>query len=223
MEPNKLTDPPKWALRLFRLICHRDFAEEIEGDLLEKYNHDLQKFGFDIARKQIWLQLLSIVKLNLIFNLNQNKMKSIFNFIKNPLGMLFVTALGLFAARFIASLAHFSFENSFMFSVPQSTILLFIPMLLLSLWSLYLLTTKILFSGKLTRTHIVITVVTTLLIVALSYAGGKPSPITIRNYELVGGAIQLLCITCIAGQFIFIANILTGLIHNISKRNRQTV
>jgi hypothetical protein len=69
--------PPGWAMIWLRLIVHSDFQEEIEGDLLEAYQLDLQKYGLKIARRRLYVELFSIVKLNLIFNVNRNSMKSI--------------------------------------------------------------------------------------------------------------------------------------------------
>ena len=43
--------PPGWAITLLRILIHPEFQEEIEGDLLEKYQRDLQKYGPKIARR----------------------------------------------------------------------------------------------------------------------------------------------------------------------------
>ncbi len=66
---------PGWAKTLLRIIVHPEFQEEIEGDLLEKYQRDLQKYGLKIARRRSIAELFSMAKPNLIFNINRNTMK----------------------------------------------------------------------------------------------------------------------------------------------------
>jgi len=58
--------PPKNTLRFFRWFCHPDYAEDIEGDLMEKY----ERFrGVNSQRKANWqffLAVLSLFRPNLI-------------------------------------------------------------------------------------------------------------------------------------------------------------
>lgn len=88
---------PGWALTWLRLILHPEFQEEIEGDLLEAYQINLQKYGRKIARRRLYVELFSIAKLNLIFNVNRNSMK--------PINWLLLLILSLFVVG--ASLAPF--------------------------------------------------------------------------------------------------------------------
>ncbi|MEM6845174.1 MAG: permease prefix domain 2-containing transporter, partial [Bacteroidota bacterium] len=37
--------PPEFLLRFFRWYCHPDYAEDIEGDLLERFERRLEKEG----------------------------------------------------------------------------------------------------------------------------------------------------------------------------------
>lgn len=67
--------PPGWVMTLLRIIVHPEFQEEIEGDLLEKYQGDLQKYGLKIARRRLYTELSAMAKPNLIFNVNRNTMK----------------------------------------------------------------------------------------------------------------------------------------------------
>lgn len=64
--------PPKWAIRFLHFIVHPDFHEEIEGDLLEKYATDVNKYGLKTAQKQFYRGLFSLLKFNLIINLNRH-------------------------------------------------------------------------------------------------------------------------------------------------------
>lgn len=60
---------------VLRIIVHPEFQEETEGDLREKYQRNLQKHGLKIARRQLYTELFSMAKPNLIFNVNRNTMK----------------------------------------------------------------------------------------------------------------------------------------------------
>ena len=37
--------PPKWSLRFFRWYCHLDYQEDIEGDLMERFEGRLEEEG----------------------------------------------------------------------------------------------------------------------------------------------------------------------------------
>ena len=103
--------PPSWAMTWVRIIVHPDFQEEIEGDLLEKYQSDLQKYGLKIARRGLYAELFSIVKPNLVFNLNRTTMK--------PRNWLLLLLLPLLIA--VASIAPFlpGPRNNFSHGISQ--------------------------------------------------------------------------------------------------------
>ncbi|WP_373553853.1 permease prefix domain 2-containing transporter [Haliscomenobacter sp.] len=103
--------PPSWAMTLLRIIVHPEFQEEIEGDLQEKYHRDLQKYGLKIARRRLYAELFSIVKPNLIFNVNRNTMKP-----KNWLPLLLLSLLVA-----VASVAPFlpGSSNNFAHGISQ--------------------------------------------------------------------------------------------------------
>lgn len=67
--------PPRWAMAWLRFLLHPEFQEEIEGDLLEKYQSDLQRHGYKAAQKRFYGALFSLLKPNLILNLNRYTMK----------------------------------------------------------------------------------------------------------------------------------------------------
>ncbi|MEM6843099.1 MAG: ABC transporter permease [Bacteroidota bacterium] len=52
--------PPKFLLRFFRWYCHPDYAEDIEGDLLERFERRLEKEG---SKKARWGFTRDVVKL----------------------------------------------------------------------------------------------------------------------------------------------------------------
>lgn len=65
-----LSSLPSWANALLRCIVHRDYREEIEGDIVEKYQNDYFKYGAKKAQRRLLSEIISLTKLNLIFNLN---------------------------------------------------------------------------------------------------------------------------------------------------------
>lgn len=56
----KAHTPPKLPLRFFRWFCHPDYREDIEGDLLERFEERLSEQGFSKAR---WLFALDVIRL----------------------------------------------------------------------------------------------------------------------------------------------------------------
>lgn len=74
MEQSK-NQPPSWAMALLHFIVKVEFREEIEGDLLEKYQSDRQRYGQKVARRRFYAQLFSILKFNFSVNLNYCDMK----------------------------------------------------------------------------------------------------------------------------------------------------
>jgi hypothetical protein len=83
---------PTWAMVLVRLIVHPEFQEEIEGDLLENYQTDCQKYGLKAAERRLLGQLLSLCKPNLIINLNRHTMN------RRNWFILLIIAIGIVAA-----------------------------------------------------------------------------------------------------------------------------
>lgn len=45
--------PPKWALALLRSICPNQLYEEIEGDLIQKFNRDVKRLGEAKAKRRL--------------------------------------------------------------------------------------------------------------------------------------------------------------------------
>ena len=103
--------PPGWVMTLLRIIVHPEYREEIEGDLLEKYQRDLEKYGLKISRRRLYAELFSMAKPNLIFNVNRNTMK--------PRAWLLLLLLPLLVA--VASVAPFlpGSSNNFAHIISQ--------------------------------------------------------------------------------------------------------
>ncbi|MBK8501115.1 MAG: ABC transporter permease [Saprospiraceae bacterium] len=73
------TRPPKLPLHFFQWFCRPEIAEDIEGDLVERFNQNNEKFGLRKARRIfIWQVLLllrpGIIRSLKIFDLNPNYM-----------------------------------------------------------------------------------------------------------------------------------------------------
>lgn len=58
--------PPKWLLRFFRWYCHPDYAEDIEGDLAERFSDNLEKTNFKKAKKQFLIDVLLLFRPGII-------------------------------------------------------------------------------------------------------------------------------------------------------------
>ena len=51
----RIPEPPKWAVSFLKAICPNYLFEEIEGDLLEKFNKDLKQFSLGRSKRRfVW-------------------------------------------------------------------------------------------------------------------------------------------------------------------------
>lgn len=66
MKEVKDTHAPKWMLQFFRWFCHPDYVEDIEGDLLEKYDRNIRKHGLKSAKRKFLWEVLSLFRPSLI-------------------------------------------------------------------------------------------------------------------------------------------------------------
>lgn len=66
MASSDYTGPPKWTLCFFRWFCHPDFAEDIEGDLHERYDRNIQKTSRIKANWTFFWAVISLLRPNLI-------------------------------------------------------------------------------------------------------------------------------------------------------------
>ncbi len=51
---------PKWSLRFLRFICPAHLYEEIEGDLIQKFERDLRSFGGKEGEKKVCMECDSV-------------------------------------------------------------------------------------------------------------------------------------------------------------------
>ena len=73
MNSNKSPIPPGWSMRFFRWFCNAEYAEDIEGDLLEKYSHAIKSGSKFKADLYIFLQVLFLLRPSLMGLKTQNK------------------------------------------------------------------------------------------------------------------------------------------------------
>lgn len=97
--------------------------------------------------------------------------------------------------------------------------------LLLFLWVLYKLTTKLLLSRLLSRAHIILTVITSVLITVTPFCygiihtrGKITGRLSFEQFNLANSAITLLILVLVAEQLIFFTNLFGGLLKIIKKR-----
>jgi hypothetical protein len=204
--------PPKRSLQFLRWFCRKDYLEEIEGDLTEVYIKQCES----APRKAKWKFAWSVVRylrpqfLN-INTPNSTIMKSILSIRENPYVLLLFTTMALLFALAFRPIANLDFHDKTVFSIPLDSMVWAIPLLLLSLWLFYLLTSKFLYSRAITWIHVLTTVITTLLIVTVLYLGINPSPYTSSRHELIGIVMQILSMLFVLGQLAYLTNILIGL------------
>ncbi|HMJ67922.1 MAG TPA: ABC transporter permease [Cyclobacteriaceae bacterium] len=80
---------PGWARGFLKIVCPDHFLEEIEGDLVQKYEFDIQQYGFSRARRKLFWNIFRFLRPGIF-------MRSRFSFQSNPFIMLrnyIVTAL----------------------------------------------------------------------------------------------------------------------------------
>ena len=77
-------------------------------------------------------------------------MKTVLNIKESPYGLLLFTAIALLFAIVFPPIANIDFRDKTMFSAPLAIIVWIIPLLLISIWLLYLLTKRFLYSITIT-------------------------------------------------------------------------
>ncbi len=59
---NKPNRPPKLPLRFFRWFCHPDYVEDIEGDLLERFEKRAEEAGREKAKRSFAFDVLKLIR-----------------------------------------------------------------------------------------------------------------------------------------------------------------
>ncbi len=70
--------PPRWPLRLLRLFLRDEYLEEIEGDMEERFNENLQRFGFSKSKRLYIYDLIKLARPILVKNIaNQTQISRV--------------------------------------------------------------------------------------------------------------------------------------------------
>jgi hypothetical protein len=139
-------------------------------------------------------------------------MKTLFNLKENPFVLLLLTTIVLLLALAFLKITNVELKDKVMFGIPLNNMVRIFPMILLSFWLLYLKTKKFLYSVTITWIHVLLTVLTTILIVAVLYIGITPSPYENSKNELIGNAMQILTFIFLLGQLFYIVNFGLGIL-----------
>jgi amino acid transporter len=137
--------------------------------------------------------------------------KNILNIKENPFGLLLFAAIVLMLALVFRPTADIDLQDMTMFGVPLTIMVWIIPLLLISIWLLYLWTKNLLYSRSVTWIHVLVTVVATMLMVTVLYIGIYPSQTTTDQHEFIGNVMQMLTLLLVFGQILYFANVLLGL------------
>ena len=125
--------------------------------------------------------------------------------------LLLIAAIGLLVTFVIYPITTRDPQEVLMFSVPLTIWVWTLPAILISLWFLYLLTSRFIYSKALALIHVLLTALTLLFIVIGMYVGINPTPSSTVRHALIGNSMQILFIVLVTGQFTYFINILLGL------------
>lgn len=146
-------------------------------------------------------------------------MKTTLNLKENPFVLLLFTTIALLFALSLRPTPNLDFSDKVMFGIPLDNIVWIIPFFLIYFWLIYLISKKYLYSISAIWMHVLITIVSALLIVAILYIGTNPTQLVSTKHELVGNIIQIVTLLFFIGQLIYIVNIVLGL---LKLRNKIT-
>lgn len=132
------------------------------------------------------------------------------NIKQNPHGLLLFAAIALVFMLTLPPIGSMDFQGVTMFGVPFTTMAWMIPFSLVSLWLLYLVTKRFLYSMTITWINVLATLAATILIVPLVYIGMNPSHDASVMHEFIGNTMQMLFVMFVCGQFAYLANVLLG-------------
>ncbi|SOD79053.1 ABC transporter permease [Spirosoma fluviale] len=60
--PSQPVEPPRWGDRLLEWFCNAHLLEEIQGDLYERFTHDVQQVGLPKANRRYWLNVVQFIR-----------------------------------------------------------------------------------------------------------------------------------------------------------------
>ena len=152
---------------------------------------------------------------------------------QKPYNLLLWTGLVLVLTSFPILKQNNSFDinlHDTYFVIAHTHVFWLLAIMALFVWTLYLLTNKILYSRALTWTHVIITILTLLLFALSLFFGDSFMNLTPRryydysnwnsfdNYTTFTKPIGISIFVLLLGQFIFVINFITGLIKRLTNR-----
>lgn len=118
--------PPKLPLRFFRWFCHPDYAEDIEGDLLEWFENTINEKGIVIANCLFAFEVFRLLSVELMRPLGglrkmnslgiiENNIKTTFRFLQNHKAFTMINLIGLSIGMLVSFYAwqYVNFELSY--------------------------------------------------------------------------------------------------------------
>jgi hypothetical protein len=81
--------PPQLPLRFFRWFCHKDYLEDIEGDLMERFHQRLESKSLKTARRQFLFDVLRLFRPGIIRPLDGSHKLTHYGMFKNDLKVAF--------------------------------------------------------------------------------------------------------------------------------------
>ncbi len=128
-----MIQPPKLPHRFFRWYCHRDYREDIEGDLLERFEDNLDQKGPKYARWNFTKDVIKLFRPSLIRPLEGTQKLNNYGMFKNYIkvalrnikrqrttSILNITGLALGIASSVLIMLHVKQELSYENSYPKS-------------------------------------------------------------------------------------------------------
>jgi len=77
------TNPPKLLLRFFQWFCHPDYLEDIEGDLLERFERNINEQGYKKARIEFFKEVVKLFRLGIIRPMEGVRRLNFYGMLKN--------------------------------------------------------------------------------------------------------------------------------------------
>jgi putative ABC transport system permease protein len=124
MNPHK--KPPSWALRFLQFICPEELFEEIEGDLIQRYNNDCKNSSVRKAKRKLLWTVFKYVQPGIIFRnkfsgnwLRVHSLQSYFKVALRHIArrkvftLINVSGLAVSMVAFLLIIQHVNFEMSF--------------------------------------------------------------------------------------------------------------
>ena len=85
MSQENTGNPPKWILKFFRWYCHPDYVEDLEGDLLERFDRRIQDKSIKKAKWALTKDILKLFRPGIIRPLFSTQRLNDFGMFRNYL------------------------------------------------------------------------------------------------------------------------------------------